>query len=75
MALLQLTRLYLAARSAWQEAEESWREKIEADIEALAAARPTAVNLHWAIAEMRKAFDSIEGEPEPALLEAAITYS
>lgn len=62
----------LAARSAWQDAKESWREKIEADLEALAATRPTAVNLHWAIAEMRKAFDSIEGNPEPVLLETAI---
>lgn len=62
----------LAARTAWQDAEESWREKIEADIEALAAARPTAVNLHWAIAEMRKVFDSIEGDPETVLLETAI---
>jgi len=61
----------LAARSAWQDAETSWREKIEADIEVLAAARPTAVNLHWAIAEMRKAFVSIEGDPEPVLLEMA----
>jgi methylthioribose-1-phosphate isomerase len=61
----------LAARSAWQDAEASWQEKIEADIEALAAARPTAVNLHWAIAEMRKAFDSLEGDPEPVLLEMA----
>ena len=62
----------LAARSAWQDAGKSWREKIEADIEALAVARPTAVNLHWAIAEMRKVFDSIEGDPEPVLLESAI---
>jgi len=62
----------LAARSAWQDAGKSWREKIEADIEALAVARPTAVNLHWAIAEMRKVFDSIEGVPEPVLLESAI---
>lgn len=61
----------LAARSAWQEAEGSWRDKIEADIEVLAAARPTAVNLHWAIAEMRKEFDSIEGDPEPGLLASA----
>ncbi|GJM05942.1 MAG: methylthioribose-1-phosphate isomerase [marine bacterium B5-7] len=61
----------LAARSAWQDAGESWREKIEADIEALAAARPTAVNLHWAIAEMRQAFTLLEGDPEPVLLEMA----
>ena len=61
----------LAARSAWQEAKESWREKIEGDIQKLVAARPTAVNLHWAIAEMKELFDSIEGDPEAALLELA----
>jgi len=69
---LVLLGCVLAARSAWQDAGKSWREKIEADIEALAVARPTAVNLHWAIAEMRKVFDSIEGVPEPVLLESAI---
>ncbi len=61
----------LAARTAWQDAEELWREKIAGDIETLAAARPTAVNLHWAIAEMCQAFALIEGNPEPVLLEMA----
>jgi methylthioribose-1-phosphate isomerase len=61
----------LAARSAWQNAADAWVESIASDLEALAAARPTAVNLHWAIAEMRKAFASIEGDPELALLELA----
>ena len=61
----------LAARSAYQDAADEWREKIVADIETLAAARPTAVNLHWAIAEMQRAFAAIEGDPEPALLEIA----
>lgn len=61
----------LAARSAYQEEGEAWREKIEADLQVLADARPTAVNLHWAIAEMRKAFGSINGDPESSLLELA----
>jgi len=61
----------LAARSAWQENADCWREAIEADLMNLAAARPTAVNLHWAIAEMRQVFAIIEGEPEPFLLERA----
>lgn len=61
----------LAARSAYQDVGDDWRENIQADLETLAAARPTAVNLHWAISEMRKCFDSIEGNPEPVLLEMA----
>ena len=63
----------LAARSAYQESNDSWRNNIEADLQYLAAARPTAVNLHWAIAEMRKVFDSINGDPEPTLLDLAIS--
>lgn len=61
----------LAARTAWQDNTDSWRENIEIDLSTLAAARPTAVNLHWAIAEMRKVLDGIEGEPGAILLERA----
>ena len=62
----------LAARSAYKTSQDNWREAIEEALEILSASRPTAVNLNWAISEMRKAFDSIEGDPEPALLELAI---
>ena len=57
----------LAARRAWREAGEGWREAIRSDLDILAAARPTAVNLFWALARMRGVFDPIEGDPEPAL--------
>ena len=63
--------IVLAARNAYQEAPDNWIEIIEPDLQYLAEARPTAVNLHWAIAEMRKAFNSISGNPESALLELA----
>lgn len=62
----------LAARSAYQVSQDNWRNTIESDLETLSASRPTAVNLNWAIAEMRQAFNFIEGDPEPALLEQAI---
>jgi methylthioribose-1-phosphate isomerase len=62
----------LAARSAYQASPNKWRESIETDLDKLSSSRPTAVNLNWAITEMRKAFDSIEGDPEPALLEVAV---
>ena len=39
----------LAARAAWRQAAGDWREAIEADLERLAAARPTAINLFWAL--------------------------
>ncbi len=62
----------LAARSAYRFSPDNWRETINAELELLSASRPTAVNLNWAISEMRQVFDSIEGDPEPALLELAI---
>ena len=61
----------LAARRAWREAGEGWREAVRGDLEILAAARPTAVNLFWALERMRGRFDRIEGDPEPALANEA----
>lgn len=61
----------LAGRAAWQAAGDAWRQAIEADLDTLAAARPTAVNLRWAIAKMRRAFPAIAGDPEAALLARA----
>lgn len=63
----------LAARAAWLSAGENWREAIEPDMDTLAAARPTAVNLNWALTRLRALFDEIDGDPEPPLLEAAGT--
>ncbi len=62
----------LAARSAYQTSKDNWRNTINAELELLSASRPTAVNLNWAIAEMRQAFDTIEGDPESVLLDLAI---
>ncbi|MBL1142830.1 MAG: S-methyl-5-thioribose-1-phosphate isomerase [Proteobacteria bacterium] len=62
----------LAARSAYQSSADNWREIINTELELLSNSRPTAVNLNWAIAKMRQGFDSIEGDPETALLEMAI---
>jgi methylthioribose-1-phosphate isomerase len=62
----------LAARSAYQNSADNWRETINAELNILSASRPTAVNLNWAITEMSSVFDSIEGDPEPILLEMAI---
>ena len=57
----------LAARQAWREAGEAWRERIQGDIKTLAASRPTAVNLFWALARMQAAFDGAQGNPEARL--------
>ena len=65
----------LAARQRHAESAARWREGIEADLERLAASRPTAVNLRWALDRMRDAIDAVAvgTDPEPALIEAART--
>ena len=63
--------LVLAARGAWLTAGADWREAIEPDLTTLAAARPTAINLNWALTRLRAQFPTIQGDPEPALLAAA----
>ncbi len=63
----------LAARTCFADSPERWRELILADMEILAASRPTAVNLFWALARMKKLFSSVGADnPEPRLLQEAM---
>ena len=62
----------LAARDAYQADAKHWREIITDDLELLAQARPTAVNLQWAIDRMCKKFPAIDAQPEDVLLAEAI---
>ena len=55
----------LAARRRYGESAAMWRAAIEADLDHLAASRPTAVNLRWALARMRRAIDAIEADTDP----------
>ncbi len=61
----------LAARRAWQRSPAGWRGEMERDLELLAAARPTAVNLCWALKRMEAVADRAEGDPGEVLLEEA----
>ena len=63
----------LAARRRFGESPATWRQRIDADLAALAASRPTAVNLGWALDRMRRAMDALAAgvDPEPALLRSA----
>ncbi|WP_455234068.1 S-methyl-5-thioribose-1-phosphate isomerase [Thiogranum longum] len=49
----------------------NWRTGFEQDLESLAQARPTAVNLSWAVRRMREKARLADGDPVPALLEEA----
>lgn len=63
----------LAAREAYAQSGDKWRETIEEDLALLMASRPTAVNLQWAIGRMRGLFASIKGDPVLVLLAEAIS--
>jgi len=61
----------LAARERYARSPAGWREDIEADLALLADARPTAVNLSWALERMRGLIAGCEGDPVPVLLAEA----
>jgi len=61
----------LAARRGYRESGANWREAIDAVLDRLAAARPTAVNLARAVAHMRGLFPEVGGDPFPVLLAEA----
>ncbi|MDO8595996.1 MAG: S-methyl-5-thioribose-1-phosphate isomerase [Sulfuricaulis sp.] len=62
----------LAARDRYKENPGGWQKAIEPDLKLLSEARPTAVNLRWAVERMRRAIAGIEGDPVPLLLEEAL---
>lgn len=64
----------LAARIRFAEKGSQWKQAIQADIEVLWHARPTAVNLHWALNRMTGVIESLAAEIDPvaALEEAAV---
>jgi methylthioribose-1-phosphate isomerase len=61
----------LAARRRYAEAPQDWRALLEGDIQLLAAARPTAVNLAWALQRMQRCATGKDGDPVPRMLEEA----
>lgn len=61
----------LAARRAYAAAGADWATAIATDLACLAASRPTAVNLFWALERMRGRFAGQRGDPVPALLAEA----
>jgi methylthioribose-1-phosphate isomerase len=61
----------LAGRTRYAEAPSRWKQNIQPDLDMLAAARPTAVNLRWALDRMRALVDTLGADPfEPLLAEA-----
>jgi len=58
----------LAAKAAYTAAPDNWQTLIESELQQLAQARPTAVNLVWALQRMKACFATLTGNPVSALL-------
>lgn len=63
----------LAGRQAWQLAGVTWKQAMTAPLAALEQARPTAVNLMWAVEHMTRFYHQLADNqaPEAALLAEA----
>jgi methylthioribose-1-phosphate isomerase len=62
----------LAARDRYAASPTTWRQDMNEDLELLRTARPTAVNLSWALSRMRRRAACAEADPVPSLLEEAL---
>ena len=64
----------LASREAWNKAGVNWKQAMYEPLAKLAASRPTAVNLSWAIEQMTGIYINLPDthSPEADLLDAAI---
>lgn len=64
--------IVIAARTRIANNPDNWQEAIEEDLQILAQSRPTAVNLFWAITQMRDIInDSALSDPVASLLSRA----
>jgi methylthioribose-1-phosphate isomerase len=61
----------LAAKAAYAAAPDNWQTEIQSALQHLAQARPTAVNLVWALERMKACFATLTGNPVPTLLTEA----
>lgn len=59
--------IVLAVRHRLAKTPANWKASIAADLERLAAARPTAINLFWAIERMRAVIEAAGNDPLPQL--------
>ena len=63
--------IVMAARAQYASSPRDWRSLIRSDLEQLRDARPTAVNLAWAVDRMERVFNQVNGEPVTRLLQEA----
>ncbi len=63
----------LAARQRYAEVGVQWHESIREDIDILAASRPTAVNLFWALDKIQEGLRDVRRDPAQDALQLAKT--
>jgi methylthioribose-1-phosphate isomerase len=61
----------LSAYQHYSQSVDNWRQHVLADIELLAQSRPTAVNLFWALNQMKAVLDEQKNDPRPGILTCA----
>ncbi|MGZ8225917.1 MAG: S-methyl-5-thioribose-1-phosphate isomerase [Methylococcaceae bacterium] len=61
----------LSVRRHYAETSPNWRQQVVADIDILAKSRPTAVNLFWALAQMKILLDQEIANPVAAITACA----
>ena len=61
----------LAARRRYAQSADGWQDRLAEDIRTLAVARPTAVNLSWALRRMERHGAALTGDPVDELLDEA----
>ncbi len=63
----------LAARASYQENGSAWKDGMQGDLQRVAASRPTAVNLFWALERMGRLIEKLDAaDPVPRLLDEAM---
>lgn len=61
-----------AARQRYAESSSDWKKIIQQDLDLLAASRPTAINLFWAINQMQNLINELNDDPTERLLAEAV---
>lgn len=61
----------LSIRTHYSQSPSDWQQRVDLDLGRLLTARPTAVNLHWAVDYMRHVLSEVSGDPEAEALLAA----
>lgn len=62
----------LSVQQHYQLDNSAWRQQVAAEIKLLAASRPTAVNLFWALELMQRKLEQLDGPPVTTMIQLAV---